>query len=155
MDDDEGWVTVKNKKISTFVKKKNTVLNQEPKKILLNNNFSEYLIKGNKTIRIDKEPKIKINKNPNKKKQQINAKKIEESAEEGDFHLNVISHELKTQIQQARLNKKLTQKDLAIKCNLPLNIIQSYEQGKGFPEPDHLVLLSKILDVKLSNKKKT
>lgn len=82
------------------------------------------------------------------------AHKIERCADEGNFEINTVSHDLKIKIQQARQHKKWTQKDLANQCNLPTNIIQEYESGKAIPNPQHLVAMSRVLGVKLSNKKK-
>jgi ribosome-binding protein aMBF1 (putative translation factor) len=155
MEDNEGWINVKPKKKPTD-KKPNPEKTIEPKKILLNNYQSEFVIKGEKTTRVDKDFVVKKNKQPNQNVNSVNvnAKKIELQAEEGDFHINLINHDLKLEIQKARMNKKWTQKELALKCNLPTNVIQAYEQGNIVPNSAHLVKMSQVLDVKLSNKKK-
>ena len=60
-----------------------------------------------------------------------------------------ISHSLKMQIQQARIKKKLTQKQLATSCNLPISTIKNYENGKVVPNGQILNKLKKVLGVKL------
>lgn len=63
-----------------------------------------------------------------------------------------VSHKLKMQIQHARQAKKLTQKELANKCNIPLNIVRDYENGKAIPNAQHLNKMRRVLGCKLSNK---
>ena len=79
----------------------------------------------------------------------IGISRLEKKLEDGTIQLNQISHELKLQIQQARLDKKLTQKEFAQKCNLPLQTIQAYERGEGMLKGNHLVIIRKVLGVKL------
>ena len=82
----------------------------------------------------------------------FNASKIEENAEEGDLHHKTVSYDLKLQIQRARQDKGMTQKELATKCNLAHNIIIDYESGKIIPNHNHLQMMSKVLGVTLKNK---
>ena len=84
----------------------------------------------------------------------IRAHKIEENAEEGNLKIETVSLDLQTRIKNARLAKKLTQKDLAKACNLPANDIQRYENGTAIPNQSELNKMSRILGVGLSNKKK-
>lgn len=65
-----------------------------------------------------------------------------------------ISTELKTAIQQARLAKKMSQKDLAQKLNLPISIIIDYEKGTAIPNNSFISKLEKTLNVKLPRIKK-
>ena len=62
--------------------------------------------------------------------------------------------ELKKKIQQARLDKKLTQAQLGNLINEKPNVIQEYESGKAIPNPQVLSKLSRVLGVQLSAKKK-
>ena len=62
--------------------------------------------------------------------------------------------ELKKKIQQARLDKKLTQAQLGNLVNEKPNVIQEYESGKAIPAPQILSKLSRALGVQLSAKKK-
>lgn len=63
----------------------------------------------------------------------------------------IISHSIKMQIQQARMAKNLTQKQLAQQTNLTVNIISQYESGKTIPDKSVLLKLSRYLGVKLKS----
>jgi putative transcription factor len=78
----------------------------------------------------------------------INLRKIEESE---DFRPSVVTFELAKQIQNARAAKKLTQKELASRCNVPVGTIQSYENTNTNTSFDTKVLqkLSAVLGVTL------
>ncbi|RKP18160.1 MBF1-domain-containing protein [Rozella allomycis CSF55] len=52
-------------------------------------------------------------------------------------------------IQQARMEKKWTQKDLAVKVNEKQNVINEYESGKAIPNQQVLSKLERVLGVKL------
>jgi|SRR3990172_707860 len=54
------------------------------------------------------------------------------------------------QIQQARLNKKMTQDELAQKINVKPNIIRDYENGKAIPDKKVIQKISQILGIKIS-----
>jgi len=60
-----------------------------------------------------------------------------------------VSSELKRQIQQARLAKKLTQSQLAQLINEKPQIINEYESGKAIPNPQVLSKMSRVLGVTL------
>jgi len=81
--------------------------------------------------------------------QSVNAKKIEEKHEEGDFSVPKVSHDLKMQIQQSRMAKKLTQQEFATACNLQVAIIKSYENGTAIPNQQQINAMSKVLGVTL------
>lgn len=57
-------------------------------------------------------------------------------------------------IQQARLLKKISQKDLANKINKDVKTIQIYESGKGVPELGVMLKIEKALGIKLNKKQK-
>ena len=57
-------------------------------------------------------------------------------------------------IQQARMAKSLTQKQLATLINEKPNVIAEYEQGKAIPNHQILGKLERKLGVKLRGKKK-
>ncbi|EGN96160.1 hypothetical protein SERLA73DRAFT_185755 [Serpula lacrymans var. lacrymans S7.3] len=52
-------------------------------------------------------------------------------------------------IQTARMEKQITQKDLAQKVNEKPSVIQDYESGKAIPNPQILSKFERILGVKL------
>lgn len=55
-------------------------------------------------------------------------------------------------IQQARQEKKMTQKDLATKVNEKPNVINDYEAGRAIPNQQLLAKLERALGVKLRGK---
>jgi putative transcription factor len=54
------------------------------------------------------------------------------------------------QIQQARLAKRFSQKDLAMHLNVKPDIILAYENGKAIPNPTLLQKMRHLLQVKFS-----
>eukprot|EP00897_Mesotaenium_endlicherianum_P007243 jgi/Mesen1/6547/ME000334S05886 len=64
-----------------------------------------------------------------------------------------VSSELKTNIMKARLEKKLTQAQLAQQINEKPQIIQEYESGKAIPNQQIIGKLERALGVKLRGKK--
>ena len=56
---------------------------------------------------------------------------------------------LKKSIQTARVNKKLSQKQLASSLGVPLQTIIQYENGKAIPNNNFITKIEKILNVKL------
>ncbi|GMG45916.1 unnamed protein product [Ambrosiozyma monospora] len=55
-------------------------------------------------------------------------------------------------ISKARLEKKMTQKDLATKCNEKPNVINDYEANRAIPNQQILSKLERALGVKLRGK---
>jgi len=52
-------------------------------------------------------------------------------------------------MQTARLEKELSQKDVAQKINEKPSVLQDYESGKAIPNPQILAKLERVLGVKL------
>jgi ribosome-binding protein aMBF1 (putative translation factor) len=77
-------------------------------------------------------------------------KKLEETNDAGN--IPKVSLELSKIIQTARMNLKLSQKELAIKVNEKSNIINEYEAGKAIPNNQVLGKLESVLKVKLRGK---
>lgn len=65
-----------------------------------------------------------------------------------------ITNELKLSIQQARVNKKLSQKQLANLLGCQQTVINQYENGKAIPNNHFISKLERILNVKLPRIKK-
>jgi ribosome-binding protein aMBF1 (putative translation factor) len=65
-----------------------------------------------------------------------------------------IDVELKKAIQQARMNQKLSQKELSSKMNIPLSTINGYENGTVIPNNAFIAKLEKVLNTKLPRIKK-
>ena len=79
-------------------------------------------------------------------------RKLEESSEE--FKHETVDRSLSKAISQARLLKKMTQKELATAINERPQIIQQYESGAAIPNPQILVKLDKALGIHLPRGKK-
>lgn len=88
----------------------------------------------------------------NKSNTSVNATHVERKADEGDFTVTTVSQGLRTQIQQARQQKGMTQKQLAVACNLQESVIRSYEQGTCIPNSKEMNIMSRVLGVTLRNK---
>uniref|UniRef100_A0A6U3TVK3 HTH cro/C1-type domain-containing protein n=1 Tax=Skeletonema marinoi TaxID=267567 RepID=A0A6U3TVK3_9STRA len=76
----------------------------------------------------------------------VNAKKIEDSDE---LKLNKVDKSLSKAIQQARMAKKMTQKDLATRINEKPQVVGEYESGKAVPNGQIIVKMERVLGVKL------
>lgn len=59
-----------------------------------------------------------------------------------------ISVSLSKQIQQARMAKGITQKDLAMKLKVTADVIRDYENGKAIPSHSVIQNIQKTLGVK-------
>ncbi|KAL3784734.1 hypothetical protein ACHAW5_001601 [Stephanodiscus triporus] len=76
----------------------------------------------------------------------VNARKIEESE---DLKLKKVDVTLSKAIQQARMAKKMTQKDLATKINEKPQVVAEYENGKAVPNGQIIVKIERELGVRL------
>ncbi|XP_026433360.1 multiprotein-bridging factor 1a-like, partial [Papaver somniferum] len=81
----------------------------------------------------------------------LNTRKLDEETE-------VLAHErvpseLKKNIMQARLDKKMTKSQLAQLINEKPQIVQEYESGKAIPNQQIITKLERVLGVKLRGKK--
>lgn len=85
----------------------------------------------------------------NKQNNAINSNNIERKLDEWEYELPHVSQSLKMQIQKARLQKGLTQEQLAGICNLPVSLIRNYENGTAITNSGELLKLSKALGVNL------
>ena len=70
------------------------------------------------------------------------------------FKIQKSGQELGKAIINARVAKKLSQKDLAIRINEKPQIIQQYESGKAIPNPQIINKLERNLGTKLPRPKK-
>lgn len=76
----------------------------------------------------------------------VNARKIEES---DDLKMKRVDVNLSKAIQQARMAKKMTQKDLATKINEKPQVVAEYENGKAVPNGQIIVKIERELGVRL------
>ncbi len=94
-------------------------------------------------------PKKKENTQP------VVTKKMKELLDnENIVTLPKITNELKSSIQQARLAKKMTQKQLASALNVTIKDIADYENGKAIPNNQFISKLERTLQAKLPRVKK-
>ncbi len=70
------------------------------------------------------------------------------------FIIQTIPYTLSQEIIKARNAMKMSQKDVATKLNIQQSVIANYENGKAIPDNQTLQKLSKLLNTKLSIKKK-
>ena len=61
----------------------------------------------------------------------------------------IVTTPLMKAIQTARMELKLSQKDVAHKIHEKWTVLQDYESGKAFPNPQILSKLERVLGVKL------
>lgn len=81
----------------------------------------------------------------------LNTRKLDEENEPAA--LERVSLEVKHRIQKARLDKKLTQAQLAQMINERPQVVQEYESGKAIPSQQVLAKMERALGVKLRGKK--
>jgi putative transcription factor len=83
----------------------------------------------------------------------MSARKIEEATEVGT--LAKVDKDLSKAIMQARMAKKMTQKELATAINEKPQVVGDYEAGKAIPNPAIILKLERSLGVKLPRPGKT
>lgn len=83
----------------------------------------------------------------------IPVNKVEKEKKE-DKPLPTVTVEIKIAIQQARMNAKMSQKDLAAKMCVPIGVIHSYENGTAIPNNAFLARIEKVLNTKIPRLKK-
>jgi putative transcription factor len=81
----------------------------------------------------------------------VNARALEESEE--TRHVSVDAS-LSKAIMQARMAKKMTQKDLATAINEKAQVVGDYEAGRGIPNPQIISKLERALNCKLPRPQK-
>ncbi|KAI6175620.1 Endothelial differentiation-related factor 1 [Aphelenchoides bicaudatus] len=79
-----------------------------------------------------------------------NTARLDDETEE--LHHEKVTLELGKVLQQARMAKEWTQKDLGTKINEKVEVIREYENGKAIPNQQVLAKLERTLGVKLRGK---
>lgn len=88
----------------------------------------------------------KINSGTNKQtKTNINLSKIENES----VKLPKATREMSLAMQNGRTEKKLTQKQLAQKCNLKPDIVKGYENGTAIVKQSEVAAINRALGIKL------
>ncbi|KAJ4846393.1 Multiprotein-bridging factor 1c [Turnera subulata] len=80
----------------------------------------------------------------------VSARKLDEAAEPAA--LDKVSVEVRQAIQKARLEKKMSQAELAKQINELPKVVQEYENGKAVPNQAILAKMERALGVKLRGK---
>ncbi|KAF6153199.1 hypothetical protein GIB67_016678 [Kingdonia uniflora] len=81
----------------------------------------------------------------------LNTRKLDDETE--NLAHDRVPTELKKNIMQARMDKKLTQSQLAQLINEKPNVIQEYESGKAIPNQQIITKMERVLGAKLRGKK--
>ena len=92
----------------------------------------------------DWEQVILTKKNINVKNTPNNSKKNEDI-----IIINKSNIDLRKALQNARLNKKMSQKEVAQRLNVKTNLIMEYESGKSAPNNSFISKLEKLYNTKL------
>ena len=95
-----------------------------------------------------KDKKEKENETVKKKVFFDKSKKLDQKIEEGDLKHKKIGTELSKKIQQGRLSKGWTQKQLATKLSIPVNVINEMECGKFIYDGHKLSKVKRTLNIK-------
>ncbi|KAJ7973883.1 putative Multiprotein-bridging factor [Quillaja saponaria] len=77
----------------------------------------------------------------------VYARKLDEGTEPGC--LDRVSTDVRQAIQKARLDKKMSQAELAKQINERPQVVQEYENGKAVPNQAVLAKMERVLGVKL------
>ncbi|KAF7813817.1 multiprotein-bridging factor 1c [Senna tora] len=80
-----------------------------------------------------------------------NARKLEEETEPAA--LEKVATEVRHAIQKARLEKKMSQAEVAKQINERPQVVQEYENGKAVPNQAVLAKMERVLGVKLRGKR--
>tara|TARA_B100002051_G_scaffold276042_1_gene322250 strand:+ start:2687 stop:3028 length:342 start_codon:yes stop_codon:yes gene_type:complete len=91
----------------------------------------------------------KDKKNEGPKKQLSKTQKIENMEKEDNLKHKKIDKELSKKIQQMRLSKGWTQKQLAQKINVNQSVINEIESGKALYNGQHIGKLKRLLNIKM------
>lgn len=135
--DNDGWITVKsrNRKKKKTDKPKKKKVNPTNNRVVMEKQYRKPLLNEPKKTSI---PKSYINPDDDlvrKPKKQI-------------------SYNFKIALMNARIAKKMSQKDLARKINVKPHIIAQYEQGKIRPDYNVIHKIQNVLQCKLPRLKK-
>ncbi len=93
---------------------------------------------------VEKKKVVKTNLNSNSILN-VNAKKVEDNE---DMKVEYISKSVSKQIQQARLEQKITQQSLANKLCVKKNIINELESGKMLKNNQFISKVKSVLNIK-------
>lgn len=123
---------------------------QEWNPVVLKSSIPKKNIQKNNATSNGKTTEKKYGAGKNSQHAPVNGAKIERNLEDEErLEIPKVSKEFQTQMMQARLQKGLTQKQLANACNLTEHVIKNYENGKAIPQSNDIAKINKILGVTL------
>jgi len=79
---------------------------------------------------------------------------VGKKAEAEETKLEHVSHDFKIALMQARQAAELKQSELAQRINEKTSVINDYESGRAYPDPQIISKMERVLKVKLPRKKK-
>ena len=112
-------------------------------------NWETYIIHCKNDNQVNQKDKLKDQKQ-RKKPTSDNLKntKLEKKIEDGDLKHQKINPELSKKIQQGRLSKGYTQKQLANRLSIPINEINEMECGKFIYNGSKISKVKRFLSIK-------
>mmetsp|Transcript_2558 Transcript_2558/g.3786 ORF Transcript_2558/g.3786 Transcript_2558/m.3786 type:complete len:142 (+) Transcript_2558:77-502(+) len=113
---------------------------------------NEAVIQARRAGAVVTEKKYSAGSNKSTHAPAINLKKLDEETEKLEH--SRVDRTLSQAIQQARLSKKMTQKQLATMINEKPQVVNEYESGKALPNPQIISKIEKSLGTKLPRAKK-
>ncbi len=111
---------------------------------------SDPYLRGRVATVVEEKDSKHISTNKTQPNIQGSVRKLDEYNDAGT--IPTVSLTISKAIQQARLAKGLTQKDLGVKINEKQNMINDYESGKAIPNVQILGKMERILGIKLRGK---
>tara|TARA_B100000579_G_scaffold46979_3_gene32790 strand:- start:199 stop:549 length:351 start_codon:yes stop_codon:yes gene_type:complete len=112
-------------------------------------NWETYIVHCKSENRINNKDKLKDQKQIKKKSMDgLRNSKFEKKIEEGDLKHKKIDTTLSKKIQQGRLSKNLTQKQLANRLSIPVNEINEMECGRFIYNGQKISKVKRFLSIK-------
>jgi ribosome-binding protein aMBF1 (putative translation factor) len=87
-------------------------------------------------------------KNKVPRKSGTRLQKFEKMADNDELKHKKVDQAMKTKVQQGRLALKLTQKQLAQRCNVQEQVIKDIESGKANYNPRDMNKIKRVLNIK-------
>ena len=112
-------------------------------------NWETYIIHCKNGNQLNQKDKLKDQKQRKKPtSDNLRNTKMEKKIEEGNLKHQKINPELSKKIQQARLSKNMTQKQLANRLSIPVNEINEMECGRFIYNGQKISKVTRFLSIK-------
>lgn len=96
-------------------------------------------------VAVETVKKYNAGSNKNNVNGTVNFSKLETNDEDETIKIKHVPHEIAQKIQQGRIDKKMTRKDLAQRLNVKESVIAEYETGKAIPNGQLLARIRTVL----------